>query len=138
MADADSGIRKAKEKKPDLIVLDLKLPGQDGIEVYKILKSNPSTQTIPVLFLTAMAGSGGMTGRSIELLASFKHGVHLEGKYAVMGKPYDPKGLIAAIRGLLYMASQLIVHNLLTDSLPHDHTSNWDSTAVMTSFSAGK
>ena len=101
VADADSGIRKAKEEKPDLIVLDLKLPGQDGIEVYKILKSDPSTQTIPVLFLTAMAGSGGMTGRSIELLASFKHGVHLEGKYAVMGKPYDPKDLIAAIRGLL-------------------------------------
>ncbi len=100
-ADADSGIQKAKEMKPDLIVLDLKLPGKDGIEIYKTLREDPSTDAIPVLFLTAVAASGPMTQQSIDLIAAQKHGVRLEGKYAVMGKPYDPKDLIAAIRGLL-------------------------------------
>ena len=99
--DAPSGIQKAKEMKPDLIVLDLRLPGQDGIEVYRALRADPSTESIPVLFLTALAAAGTMTEQSVELIAAAKHGVRLEGRYAVMGKPYEPRDLISAIRGLL-------------------------------------
>lgn len=46
------GIKKAKSESPDLILLDLLLPGVDGFEVLKTLKSDEETEPIPVLVLT--------------------------------------------------------------------------------------
>ena len=50
--DGQSGIEKAKEVKPDLILLDLLLPGVDGFEVLSTLKSSPDTSSIPVVILS--------------------------------------------------------------------------------------
>ncbi|MBN1353524.1 MAG: response regulator [Candidatus Omnitrophica bacterium] len=47
------GIKKAYLVKPDLILLDIKMPEMDGIETLKILKEGPSTASIPVVMLTA-------------------------------------------------------------------------------------
>lgn len=58
VAFATSGIqaiRIAEVKKPDLIMLDITMPEMDGFEVCKNLKSNPETQAIPIIFLTARA-----------------------------------------------------------------------------------
>jgi DNA-binding response OmpR family regulator len=49
------GLRIVQEQKPDLILLDLMMPDVDGWEVYTQLKADPSTQTIPVLIVTARA-----------------------------------------------------------------------------------
>jgi CheY-like chemotaxis protein len=46
-------LERVETAKPDLILLDLMMPEIDGIEVCKILKSNPEYQDIPVIFLTA-------------------------------------------------------------------------------------
>ncbi len=51
--NGESGIRKAAQGEPDLILLDIYMPGMDGFEVCQKLKSNPSTEDIPVIFLTA-------------------------------------------------------------------------------------
>ena len=51
--DGLAGIDKAKEIKPDLILLDLVMPKMDGYEVCKRLKDNPKTENIPVIVLTA-------------------------------------------------------------------------------------
>ncbi len=50
--DGEEGLAKAKEVKPDLILLDLILPGLDGFEVLRRIKDNPSTSSIPVLILS--------------------------------------------------------------------------------------
>lgn len=56
--EADSGITMAKTEMPDLILMDIQLPGMDGLEATRILKANPETAAIPVVALTAFAMKG--------------------------------------------------------------------------------
>jgi len=51
--DGQACIKKAKEVKPDLILLDIQMPGMNGIEVCKVLKKGERTRDIPVIFVTA-------------------------------------------------------------------------------------
>ncbi len=51
--DGEGGLEKARSQAPDLVVLDLMLPGLDGISVCRRLKADPLTASIPVLMLTA-------------------------------------------------------------------------------------
>ncbi len=52
------GIEKAKEEQPDIILLDIKLPGMDGYEIARILKSTKETDTIPIIAVTSYAMAG--------------------------------------------------------------------------------
>ena len=54
--DGKEGIAKARLEQPDLILLDVAMPRLDGIAVYKMLKSERATRSIPIVFLTAMIG----------------------------------------------------------------------------------
>ena len=56
--DGFKALERVKEKKFDLILLDMQLPGMDGTEVLEKLKSNPATRTVPVVALTAHAMRG--------------------------------------------------------------------------------
>ncbi|MBF0377147.1 MAG: response regulator [Desulfamplus sp.] len=51
--NGESGLQKAIKGKPDFILLDIYMPGMNGFEVYEKLRANPSTSSIPVIFLTA-------------------------------------------------------------------------------------
>ena len=99
--DGSEGLQKAKETKPDLIILDLKMPGEDGLEVYRALRREPLLKEVPVLFLTAVSTSGSMGRGSLALIASTKHGFEMTGEYQVMGKPYDAKQLLDTLRGMI-------------------------------------
>lgn len=54
-ANGPAGIKKAGEEKPDLIILDVMMPKMDGFEAARIIKSNPSTKSIPILMLSSKA-----------------------------------------------------------------------------------
>ena len=53
--DGAAGIASAIENRPDLILMDISLPGMDGWEVTKVLRSRPETASIPIIALTAHA-----------------------------------------------------------------------------------
>ena len=63
---ATDALEKAKEKKPDVILLDIMMPEIDGYSVCNELKSDPKTADIPVVFLTGKDRSDDM-GRSFEV-----------------------------------------------------------------------
>jgi len=56
--DAEHGVALARSLLPDLILMDIQLPGIDGVAAVKLLKGNPLTQDIPVVALTAHAMPG--------------------------------------------------------------------------------
>ncbi|MCC6159235.1 MAG: response regulator [Deltaproteobacteria bacterium] len=56
--DAETGIEMAREKRPDLILMDLALPRIDGLTAVRLLKEDPRTRDIPVVALTAHAMLG--------------------------------------------------------------------------------
>lgn len=88
MAGPD-GLKVAKEEKPDLVVLDLMLPGIDGLEVCKRLRSVPDTALLPIIMLTAKAEESD-TVIGLEL-----------GADDYVTKPFSPKALVARIKALL-------------------------------------
>ncbi len=57
-ASAEAGLREAEAEQPDLILMDLQLPGMTGYEATRQLKANPATAAIPILALTSFAMRG--------------------------------------------------------------------------------
>lgn len=56
--DAPAGIALAREHKPDLVLMDVQLPGMDGLEATRALKADPATRALTVIALTAFAMKG--------------------------------------------------------------------------------
>ena len=56
--NAEVGLTMARAEKPDLILMDIQLPGMDGLEATGLLKADPTTAQIPVIALTALAMKG--------------------------------------------------------------------------------
>ena len=57
-SDAESGIQLIREKKPDLVLMDIQLPGMDGLSATKILKEDPNLKDMPIVALTSYAMEG--------------------------------------------------------------------------------
>lgn len=87
--DGESGIDLVKSILPDLILLDIKLPQKDGIEVFHELKGNPITSQIPIIALTSFA----MDGDKEKLLGI--------GFTKYLAKPVRRKDLLEAIESCL-------------------------------------
>jgi len=87
--DGRSAIEAVEDTTPDLIVLDLMLPGVDGLEVCRRLRSNPRTAGIPIVMLTAKSeDSDVVTGLEV-------------GADDYVTKPYSPRVLLARVRAVL-------------------------------------
>lgn len=53
--DAETGLRLALDEQPDLILMDIQLPGMDGLTATALLKQDPATEAIPIIALSALA-----------------------------------------------------------------------------------
>jgi two-component system cell cycle response regulator DivK len=56
--DAEAGLTIARDQQPGLILMDIQLPGMDGLQATALLKGDPATRHIPVIALTALAMKG--------------------------------------------------------------------------------
>jgi two-component system alkaline phosphatase synthesis response regulator PhoP len=88
-ADGEQALKIVRREKPNLVILDLMLPGLSGIEVCKILRDKPETAKLPILMLTAKAGEADRV-------------VGLEmGADDYLAKPFSPRELVARVRAIL-------------------------------------
>jgi two-component system cell cycle response regulator DivK len=87
--DAEAGLAVARAESPDLILMDIQLPGMDGLAATGLLKSDPATTHIPVIALTAMA------------MKEDQEKTRLAGCDAYIAKPLRYLELYAAIDALL-------------------------------------
>ena len=87
--DGEAGIDKAREKLPDLILLDLMLPGIQGLDVCRIIKSDQETKEIPIIMVTAL-------GQEEDIVKGLETGA---GDYIT--KPFSIKVLIARVNAVL-------------------------------------
>jgi two-component system cell cycle response regulator DivK len=88
-ADAEAGLTIARAELPDLILMDIQLPGMDGLAATALLKKDPATAAIPVIALTAMA------------MKEDEEKSQVAGCDAYMAKPLRYQELYAAIDALL-------------------------------------
>ena len=56
--DAESGIQIIRDQRPDLVLMDLQLPGMDGLSATKLIKEDPTLKDIPIVALTSYAMQG--------------------------------------------------------------------------------
>ena len=90
--DAETGLTLARDQQPDLILMDIQLPGMDGLAATALLKRNPATAAIPVIALTAMA------------MKDDKEKTRAAGCDAYIAKPLRYRELYEAIDDLLARA----------------------------------
>jgi CheY-like chemotaxis protein len=88
-SDGNEGVIKAREQKPDLVLMDMHLPGKDGFEVLRELRSDPETAGIIIIALTSFA----MKGDRERILAS--------GFDDYIAKPFDTRKLPQLLEGFL-------------------------------------
>ncbi|WP_016951180.1 response regulator [Anabaena sp. PCC 7108] len=83
------GITLAQTEKPDAIILDVMMPDMDGLTLFNYLKSEPNTQEIPVILMTAKVQNSDL---------KLFHNLGVKG---VISKPFDPLKLVEQITELL-------------------------------------
>ncbi len=108
----EEGISQVKASHPDLVLLDLMLPGIDGFEVCRRLKSDDETKKIPIVMITAK-------GEESDIVSGLELGAD-----DYITKPFKPRILIARIRSVLRRANKdfsedssvMSIHNIQIDS----------------------
>ena len=87
--DGVNGYRAIEREKPDLVILDIMLPGENGLDVCRKLKANPETKNIPVIILSAK-------GEEIDIVLGLELGAD-----DYVPKPFSPKVLFSRIKAVL-------------------------------------
>ncbi|MGI8602109.1 MAG: response regulator [Verrucomicrobiales bacterium] len=105
--DGLSAVQLARDQLPDLIVLDLMLPGRDGISVFKDLRGDTRTSPIPVIMLTAR-------GELDDKIAGLELGAD-----DYVTKPFSPKELTLRVQALLKRTKRIIADSSLKSGVFH-------------------
>ena len=85
----EQALAKVRAKQPDLVLLDLMLPGLDGLEVCRVLKRDPALQHVPIIMLTAKS-------QDADIVAGLELGAD-----DYVTKPFSPRVLVARVRAVL-------------------------------------
>jgi two-component system cell cycle response regulator DivK len=85
----EDGVTAAEMHRPDLILMDIQLPGLDGYEATRQIKANPDLEHIPIIVVTSYALSG-------DDVKAFEAGCN-----AYVSKPFSPRELLAKVREYL-------------------------------------
>ncbi len=92
--DGESGLAKIRSEKPDLVILDLMLPGVDGLDICRELKEDPVTRSILIIMLTAK-------GEESDIVLGLGLGAD-----DYVTKPFSPKELMARVKAVLRRTSR--------------------------------
>jgi diguanylate cyclase (GGDEF)-like protein len=113
--DGERAIKQVQKIEPDLILLDVRMPGIDGFETCKILKNNPKTQNIPVIFMTALSDINSKV-KALEL-----------GAVDYITKPFQEREVLARVRTHLQLhhAQEKLKHFAFNDSLTSLANRSW-------------
>ena len=103
--DAESGVALARTDIPELILMDIQLPGMDGLSATALLKQDPLTSHIPVIALTAMA------------MKADKEKSEIAGCDGYIAKPLRYQELYSTIDALLAKRSKFVATRLLSDGV---------------------
>ncbi len=103
-ADAEDGLARLAVANPDVIVPDIMLPGMDGLDFLRKVKSDPALRRLPVIMTTAK-------GEDSDVVAGLELGAE---DYVI--KPYSPKVLVARIRAALRRTVDLADHPFRTET----------------------
>lgn len=91
-SDGVTALRLARSERPSLLVLDLMLPGMDGLDVTRALRQDPATRKLPIIMLTARA-------EEVDRLVGLELGAD-----DYITKPFSPRELVARVRAVLRRA----------------------------------
>lgn len=117
--DGAEGLALIRDSLPDLVLLDLMLPGMDGLDICRCLKADERTQSIPVIMVSAK-------GEESDLVLGLGIGAD-----DYVPKPFSPKVLIARVRAVLRRAAdsganvakeRIVIDELVIDSVKHQVT----------------
>jgi two-component system alkaline phosphatase synthesis response regulator PhoP len=89
VGDGEEGLRRVFASRPDLLVLDLMLPGRNGLEILREVRGEALTRDLPVIVLTARSAE-------MDKLLGFEHGAD-----DYLTKPFGPRELVARVQALL-------------------------------------
>jgi two-component system alkaline phosphatase synthesis response regulator PhoP len=115
-SSGEEALRLVRSEIPDLVVLDLMLPGIDGLEVTRRLKSDPNTKHLPIVMLTAK-------GEEADIVTGLELGAD-----DYVTKPFSPRILVARVRAVLRRkvkespegSSVIRIHDLIIDPRRHE------------------
>lgn len=105
------------ESLPDLVISDIRMPGMDGYQLARTLRSNPRTALIPIIFLTAK-------DEREDRIVGFRNGVD-----AYITKPFDPEELLVIINNILNRSQRISAELArLMNSATSDNTASFNIT----------
>jgi DNA-binding response OmpR family regulator len=105
--DGLDGLQKAREEKPDLMILDIVMPRMDGYEVCRLLQSDPDTVSIPILILTVkgQVDEPGLDNQDVEARIRERMDGYNAGAVDFLSKPIKARELLLRVRTLLWFDS---------------------------------
>ncbi len=93
--DGINGYRAIEREKPDLVILDIMLPGENGLDVCRKMKSHPELKTIPVMILSAK-------GEELDIVLGLELGAD-----DYVQKPFSPKVLFSRVKAILRRGKEI-------------------------------